>query len=227
MFFSRLRASMSLKYQTKNQAVYEALRKGIVEGKLKPGQKIVISEVSKEFGLSDIPVREAIRRLESDGYINFTPHIGAVVSEIDEQKFVETYLIRIELESLATRLAVSHITSSDIEFLITKNNEMKKALIENKCEKIGAINRDFHLRIYGAAPYPYLNQLIATLWERVERTQSVFAYVPERATAAVIEHERIIDALKKKNLALSEKLMKDQKSRTMSALKNFLKESSH
>lgn len=218
---------MSLKYQTKNQAVYEALRRGIVEGKLKPRQKIVIREVAKEFGLSDIPVREAIRRLESDGYINFTPHIGAVVSEIDEQKFVETYLIRIELESLATRLAVSHITSSDIEFLINKNNEMKKALTENKYEKIGAINRDFHLRIYRAAPYPYLNQLIATLWERVERTQSVFAYVPERAVAAVIEHERIIDALKNKNLALSEKLMKDQKSRTMSALKSFLKENSH
>ncbi len=48
---------MSLKYQTKNQAVYEALRKGIVEGKLKPRQKIVIREVAKEFGLSDIPVR--------------------------------------------------------------------------------------------------------------------------------------------------------------------------
>ncbi len=110
---------------------------------------------------------EAIRRLESDGYINFTPHIGAVVSEIDEQKFVETYLIRIELESLATRLAVSHITSSDIEFLINKNNEMKKALIENKYEKIGAINTDFHLRIYRAAPYPYLNQLIATLWKEL------------------------------------------------------------
>ena len=52
---------MSLKFITKNVAVYEALRKDIIEGRLKPGQKIIMSEVAKEFGLSDIPVREAIR----------------------------------------------------------------------------------------------------------------------------------------------------------------------
>ena len=77
---------MSLKFLTKNAAVYEALRKDIVEGRLKPGQKIVMSDVAKTFGLSDIPVREAIRRLESDGYVHFTPHVGAIVSELDEKK---------------------------------------------------------------------------------------------------------------------------------------------
>ena len=214
---------MPLKFQTKNQAVYEALRKNIIEGKLKPRQKIIMSEVSKEFGLSDIPVREAIRRLESEGFVRFTPHVGAIVSEIDEHEFVETYLIRIELESLATRLAVPQISSSDIEFLISKNNEMKNALNENKCEKLGALNREFHLRIYRAAPYPYLNQLIASLWDKLERTQSVFAYVPERATSAVLEHEKIIEALRSKNVTLSENLIKEQKSRTMSALEKFIK----
>lgn len=214
---------MLLKFQTKNQAVYEALRKGIIEGKLRPGQKIIMREVAKEFGLSDIPVREAIRRLESDGFVSFTPHIGAIVSKIDEHEFVETYLIRIELESLATRLAAPHISSSDIEYLINKNNEMKNALNENKYEKVGMINRDFHLRIYRAAPYPHLYQLIVSLWERVERTQSVFAYAPERATASVSEHEKIIDALRRKNVTLAENLVKKQKSRTMSALEKFIK----
>lgn len=214
---------MSLKFQTKNQAVYEALRKSIIEGKFRPGQKIVMREVAKEFGLSDIPVREAIRRLESDGFVNFTPHLGAVVSEIDKHEFVETYLIRIELESLATRLAVPHINSSDIEFLISKNNVMKKLFDDKQYEKLGKINRDFHLRIYNAAPYPYLNHLIASLWERLERTQSVFSYVPERARASILEHERIVDALKNRDVKMAEDLMKEQKSRTMSALEKFLK----
>jgi len=61
---------MSLKFLTKNVAVYEALRKDMIEGRLKPGQKIIMSDVAKEFGLSDIPVREAIRRLESEGYVH-------------------------------------------------------------------------------------------------------------------------------------------------------------
>ena len=215
---------MSLKFLTKNVAVYEALRKDMIEGRLKPGQKIIMSDVAKEFGLSDIPVREAIRRLESEGYVRFTPHVGAIVSELDEDKIIELYLIRVELESLATRLAVPYITSRDIDFLIKKNHAMELVVQREKLEKLGALNKDFHLRIYQAAPYPILNQLIEDLWEKMERTQSVFAFVPDRAAASVEEHKKIIAALQAKDTALSERLVKDQKSRTMASLKKYLKE---
>jgi len=216
---------MSLKFLTKNVAVYEALRKDMIEGRLKPGQKIIMSDVAKEFGLSDIPVREAIRRLESEGYVRFTPHVGAIVSELDEDKIIELYLIRVELESLATRLAVPYITSRDIDFLIKKNHAMELVVQREKLEKLGALNKDFHLRIYQAAPYPILNQLIEDLWEKMERTQSVFTFVPDRAAASVEEHKKIIAALQAKDTALSERLVKDQKSRTMASLKKYLKES--
>jgi len=216
---------MSLKFLTKNVAVYEALRKDIIEGRMKPGQKIIMSEVAKDFGLSDIPVREAIRRLESEGYVHCTPHVGAIVSELDGNKIIELYLIRVELESLATRLAVPHITSKDIDFLIRKNQEMELAIQSEKLEKLGALNKDFHLRIYQAAPYPTLNQLIEDLWEKMERTQCVFTFVPDRAVASVEEHKMIIAALKAKDTTLSERLVKDQKSRTMASLERYLKES--
>jgi DNA-binding GntR family transcriptional regulator len=216
---------MSLKFLTKNVAVYEALRKDIIEGRKKPGQKIIMSEVAKDLGLSDIPVREAIRRLESEGYVHFTPHIGAIVSELDADKIIELYLIRIELESLATRLAVDHISSGDIDFLIKKNREMERAVKAEKYEKLGALNKAFHLRIYQAAPYPTLNQLIEDLWEKMERTQCVFTFVPDRAAASVEEHKSIIEALKAKDTTLSEKLIKNQKSFTMASLERYLKES--
>ena len=216
---------MSLKFITKNVAVYETLRKDIIEARLKPGQKIVMREVAKELGLSDIPVREAIRRLESEGYVHFTPHIGAIVSELDREKIVEHYLIRIELESLATRLAVPHITSRDIDFLIKKNHEMELAIQAEKLEQLGALNKDFHLRIYRAAPYPTLNKLIEDLWEKMERTQCIFRFVPERAAASVEEHKKIIDAIKAKDTTLAERLIKDQKNRTMASLERFLKKS--
>ena len=216
---------MSLKFLTKNVAVYEALRKDMNEGRLKPGQKIIMSDVAKEFGLSDIPVREAIRRLESEGYVRFTPHVGAIVSELDGDKIIELYLIRVELESLATRLAVPYITSRDIDFLIKKNHAMELVVQREKLEKLGALNKDFHLRIYQAAPYPILNQLIEDLWEKMERTQSVFTFVPDRAAASVEEHKKIIAALKIKDTTLSERLVRNQKSRTMASLKRYLKES--
>jgi DNA-binding GntR family transcriptional regulator len=216
---------MSLKFLTKNVAVYEALRKDMIEGRLKPGQKIIMSDVAKEFGLSDIPVREAIRRLESEGYVRFTPHVGAIVSELDEDKIIELYLIRVELESLATRLAVPYITVRDIDFLIKKNHDMALAIQAEKLDKLSALNKDFHLRIYQAAPYPILSQLIEDLWGKMERAKRVFTFVPDRAAASVEEHKKIITALQAKDSALSERLVKDQKSRTMASLKKYLKES--
>lgn len=216
---------MAVAFKTKNDAVYDALRKDIVGGKLKPGQKIIMSDVAKQFELSEIPVREAIRRLESDGFVEFTPHVGAIVSKMNELEFVEIYLIRIELEALATRLAVPHITLKDIDYLNKKNREMKIAIQQNSLEQLGALNKDFHLKIYQAAPYPYLNKLICDLWEKVERTQSVFAYVPERAAASVEEHDQILDALRSHDLAAAEKLIKEQKGQTMAALQKYIQDS--
>ena len=187
---------MALNSKTKNMAVYEKLRQDIVRGKLKPGQKIVISNLVKEYGLSATPVREAIIRLQSDGYVNFTPHLGAVVSKIDEGELISIYLIRIELESLATRLAAPLITDKDIEFLEHKNREMELAIEQKENENLGSLNKEFHLRIYRAAHIPRLYNMICDLWEAFERSQSVFSYAPERAVASVAEHREIVEAFK-------------------------------
>ena len=208
--------------KTKNVAVYERLRQDIVKGKLKPGQKIVMRELAKELGLSETPIREAIRRLESEGYLRFTPHMGALVSELDEQELVEIFLIRIELEALATRLAAPSLTDKDIDFLKRKNREMETTRQKGAYENLGGLNREFHLRIYKAAPYPRLYKMIGDLWETFERSQSVFAYVPERATTAVEEHRELIRVLKQRDGDLAGGLMKRHKENALEALKRYV-----
>lgn len=212
---------MTLNAKTKNLAVYEKLRQDIIRGKLKPGQKIVMGNLAKEYGLSATPVREAIIRLQSDGYVNFTPHLGALVSKIDESELIGIYLIRIELEALATRLATPHITDKDIEFLEDKNREMELAIRRKEHENLGGLNREFHLRIYKAARIPRLYNMICDLWEAFQRSQSVFSYAPERAVASVAEHREIVEAFKVKDTELAERLIKEQKARAMEALKRF------
>ena len=69
---------MSRESKTKNLVVYEKLRQDIIEGTLRPGQRLVMARLAKEFAISETPIREAIRRLESDGYVTFTPHSGAM-----------------------------------------------------------------------------------------------------------------------------------------------------
>jgi DNA-binding GntR family transcriptional regulator len=216
---------MAIVSKTKNVAVYDKLRQSIIKGKLKPGQKVVMAELAKAFGLSETPVREAIRRLESEGYIDFTPHMGAIVTKIDEGELVEIYLIRIALEALATRLAIPHITDKDIEFLNKKNQEMEIAIQQNKYEILAGINKLFHLRIYKAAPFPRLYKMICDLWDTFERWPSVFSYVPERAIAAVEEHKKIMQALRARDMDQADRLIKEQKERTMEALQKYMAQS--
>jgi DNA-binding GntR family transcriptional regulator len=78
--------AMPIASKTKNVAVYKKLRQAIIKGKLKPGQKLIMAELAKSFGLSETPVREAIRRLESDGHVHFTPHLIAIVTNLDERE---------------------------------------------------------------------------------------------------------------------------------------------
>jgi DNA-binding GntR family transcriptional regulator len=216
---------MAIGSKTKNVAVYDKLRQSIIKGKLKPGQKVVMAELAKAFGLSETPVREAIRRLESEGYIDFTPHMGAIVTKIDEGELVEIYLIRIALEALATRLAIPHITDKDIEFLNKKNHEMEIAIQQNKYEILAGINKLFHLRIYKAAPFPRLYKMICDLWDTFERWPSVFSYVPERAIAAVEEHKKIMQALRARDMDQADRLIKEQKERTLEALQKYMAQS--
>ena len=213
---------MDVQFKTKTEIVHERLHRDIITGKLRPGQRIIISELAKEFGFSEIPIREAIRSLETEGLVRFTPHVGAVVSEFNDREFLEIYTIRIELEALATRLAIAHITEADLEFLDKNVEKTEKAILQNKMDKIGPLNKEFHLRIYQAAPYPYLLNLIKSLWDKFELYQSVFAYVPGRAIPSCHEHKKIIEALRKKDGAAAEQLVKEQKARTSRALQERL-----
>jgi DNA-binding GntR family transcriptional regulator len=213
---------MSSEGKTKNLVVYEKLRQGIIKGTLKPGQKLVMASLARELGISETPIREAIRRLESDGYVIFTPHSGAMVTKINNQELSEIYLIRISLEGLATRLAVPYINPADIAWLKKKNHEMKVAVKNGRYEKLARLNKAFHLRIYKAAPFSRLYKMIADLWDAFERWPSIFSFVPDRAERAIQEHEQIIEALETADVDKADNLMKEQKKKSLEALQRYM-----
>jgi len=78
-------------FRTKSKIIYEELKQGILNGMYKPQQRIITAEVAKEFGASESPVREAIKQLESDGLIENTPYVGAVVTNFDMEDIEEIY----------------------------------------------------------------------------------------------------------------------------------------
>ncbi len=208
--------------KTKNLVVYDKLRQAIIKGSLKPGQRLVMASLAREFKISETPIREAIRRLESDGYVTFIPHSGAVVTKINDQELSEIYLIRISLEGLATRLAVPFISPLDITWLKKKNHEMRVAIERDRYENLARLNKAFHLRIYRAAPFPRLYKMIADLWDAFERWPSIFSFVPARAETAIREHEQIIEALETADIDKADMLMKEQKKKSLEALQSYM-----
>jgi DNA-binding GntR family transcriptional regulator len=176
---------------TTTALVIERLREEIRSGILPPGTRLRQMQVANRFGVSSTPVREAFTALQREGLLVSSPHRGVVVFQPTVADLRETYEIRIPLEALATRLAVEHITEDDLIALHELNEQMKTS------EDYGALNREFHARIYEAARRPKLLQLISDMRDSSAAYLRVYATVAQDAPGAdwLDEHAAILDAL--------------------------------
>lgn len=187
------------KNPSKKQLAYEHLRKLILDGTFGSGQRIIIDQTAKELSLSPIPVREAIRQLESDGLIQYKPYSGAVVTSINESEYIETLSVLSLLEGYAAALSSLTMNDHDFENLINLNNEMEKALHNFELELFGKLNESFHAEIYEKCGNSFLIEEIKQAQQRMNRVRkSMFTMVPQRAVQSIREHESIIKLLKEK-----------------------------
>ena len=146
------------------------------------------------------------------------PHVGITVSKLDPDEIIEFYLIRIELESLAARLATPLMSEAEITCLQEVNQELKSALQRDDRERLCALNKQFHFKIYAAAKRPHLYKLIVDLWDKVSWIRSVFFLAPQIALDSLREHGEIIEAIRKKDDELVGKLMKEQKRHSLKTI---------
>ncbi len=184
---------------SKTEDVYQELRRRILSGELVAGYRLVIDALAREFGVSPIPVREAIRRLEAEDLVDFQPNVGAQVSRIDEKTYEEVLTVEARLEGWATALAAPHLTPDDYQILRTVARHMDQTLDDADLRTYGELNRQFHQTIRQRCPNRYLVELIATCAAKLDRVRSnMFTLVPERARASLQEHYQILQSLVEK-----------------------------
>ena len=121
-------------------------------------------------------------------------------------------------------MATPHIGEEDVAVLLDLIQEAETAIDQNRHERLGPLNKAFHLKIYGVAPYPYLYNIIVNLWEKFELSQSVFSFVPQRAIPSWKEHLSIVEALRNHDEERAGELVRQQKLTTKEALEQFLME---
>lgn len=213
--------STPTKRQNKQKIAYEFLRSKIVNGEWGPGYRIVIDQVARDLGISTIPIREAIRQLEADGLIEYKPYSGAIVSGINETKYLESLSVLAVLEGYATALSARWMTEEQIRELERINDAMKAAVEDFDFEKFGVINRQFHTVIYHHCGNQFLTETVIQIWEQMDRIRrTVFSLVPKRAQQSILEHEHIIRLLREK--APQEEIEKFVREHKMNTIRAFL-----
>lgn len=184
---------------SKTQYAYNFIRSGILEGTYGPGHRVVIDQIAKELGLSIIPVREAIRQLESDGLIQHKPYSGAIVSTINEKEYIETLSVWAVLEGYATGLSAQYLIEEDLVRLETLNEQMDQALDNFEFESFGKLNIEFHRVICDKCHNDYVRDEIQRVTNRMDTLRrSAFTFVPQRVRLSIEEHKRIIHLLREK-----------------------------
>ena len=128
----------------KQERTYAILRSRILDGTYGPGQRLVIDALARDLAVSPMPVREAIRRLEAEGWVVYQRHQGAQVAPLDEAGWMEALSTLAVLEGYATALSAPHLTSADIEQARAINGKMQDALEALDVMAVSAHNLAFH-----------------------------------------------------------------------------------
>lgn len=182
-------------YQPLREVVCESIRDAIRKGILKPGERIMEIQLAEELGVSRTPVREAIRKLELEGYVVMMPRRGTYVANMSIRDISEIFEIRTALESLSNGLAAERITPEELEHL-QRLLVMISSYIETKdMDKIVETDIEFHDLLYHAARNSRLVGIISNLRDQLTRFRTLSMSYPGRLEATLDEHRTIVEAI--------------------------------
>lgn len=188
--------------------VKDHLLQAILAGDFAPGSRIVETRVARELGVSQAPVREALRDLEALGVVEITAFQGARVRHPSKSELLEAYGIRAELESLGARLAQARLSDADLEELEGHIEEMERAAATGDRHAEARFDATFHARIIELAG----NQTLVRVWRYLEPVSRTYitlgvAGVDVRQIAAL--HRPILDALRRRDSSLADRAVRE------------------
>lgn len=178
------------------QRAYEAIRESIASGEYASGKHLRAGELATKLGLSRTPVREALRRLNAEGLVDFHHHRGAFVSDATAQDIDEVFGLRIVLESYAASRAARNLSAAEIEQLKLLTDEMERGA-GNKHPDVALItsaNEKFHEIIIGSASNRRLASIINSVTEQRLVARTFHHYAREQLKASIAHHRELIQA---------------------------------
>jgi DNA-binding GntR family transcriptional regulator len=181
---------------SKVDLAHDLIRGRIRDGAYTPGYRLVLGTLAKELGVSTVPVREAVRRLEAEGLVEVVRNVGATVRGLDPVEYrwaVETLAV---VEGAATGTAAALLPPAALAEARRLNDAMREGLADLDPLRHSRLNQQFHRVLTEPCPNPHLLDLVERGWMRVSTLRSsVFSFVPDRAAEAVREHDALLDLI--------------------------------
>lgn len=185
-----------IQYTPMFEMVLDALRESVINGSWKPGERLSHEELASRLQVSRMPVREAVRLLEQEGFVAVRRNVGIDVLPLSWEDFEEIYLMRQSLESLAGRLATPHFTDADLSRLRDLISALEVSLTSEKQDVLATLKltQSFHSTIYAPSRKSKLLKTIDTLRHHSARYRAFVVKLPGRGRQLFAEHEKIYDA---------------------------------
>ncbi len=196
------------KKKSMREEVYESLKRSILYGKLKGGQRLIEEQLADQVGISRTPVREAFHKLERDELVTRLPKGGFAVREFTKEDVEEIFGIRSALESYAAYLATVHMAPDKISILERKLKESEDALERGDNDKVVQLHTEFHDLLYKCCKSRKLVEMINTFRDYFYRYRPALLHIEDGISYSNQDHRQMLEAMKKKNPRLAERLVR-------------------
>ncbi len=192
------------------ERVIAFLEKLIIEGDLKPRERLIENEISHAIEVSRPPIREALRALEGEGLVVSLPNRGVTVVEITEKDVQNVYLIRANLESLAVKLATANFTIEDFDLLESIYSQMVQKTGEGDLSSYFLMNREFHETILRAADNEQLTRILKNLGKQTMPFRFFIISTPGMLQKSLDNHRSLLDAMRARDAERAGQLRYEQ-----------------
>lgn len=209
---------------SQTEEAYQKIRDAITYGQLKPGERLVETKICEIFKVGRTPLREALRQLQMEGYIDVFSNKGAVISKISIRDVEEIYNIAAILEGYATEVATGYIRTLDKKELRSIHNDLKEAGLMKNYRKWLEKNALFHGYFTKISGNLHLSKVVNSLRDRIYRYRFIAITIPGHIEKYIQAHEDILEAIFKKNEEQAGEVMRRHVFYVKQVLVEFIKQ---
>ncbi len=208
--------------KTVTSMVQERVRQAILDGLLEAGSRIDQNQLAVDLNVSLVPVREALKKLEGEGFVQIVPRRGAFVTTASVEDMEDLYFTRQILEGQAAYHAAPRMTAEQIDKLENLMSRMDVALNHHDFDSFMRLNREFHFVIYDASGSRYLSNIIASLWELSERYRYRYMFIKDQGASIQREHQAITQACRAHDSKLLRDAILHHMQQTLSGIRGYI-----